>query len=208
MEQTKVTAAYQKLLPVWRAVDLGEVERLETARMQRSKEITSEVDFLKILGYWPATNRHGMDGHPFEFPNCVVQLKTMSPLFRAVEDLVIENLTSAVIVYWATRSAAALLPNGATFPRLLKQTSCVSVFSEDDDAMTAEWCFLVERCFGEVYCACFHKVAYKFAQQPLPLHGRRQLLKGHCRFVEFSLKRTSVCLAEVPILDINAIMAK
>ncbi len=144
MEQIKVTAAFERLLPRWKAVDLQETERLKNARMQRTEEIASEVDFLKILGHWPAINRYGMGGLPFELPNCVVQLHTIFPLFRAVEDLVIESLTSAVLVYWSTSSATQLLPSGATFRSLLKEGSCVSIFSEDDDLTTEEWCFLVE----------------------------------------------------------------
>ncbi|MBX9689453.1 MAG: hypothetical protein K2X27_22275, partial [Candidatus Obscuribacterales bacterium] len=65
------------------------------------------------------------------------------PFFRKVEERVIYQSISPVLVYWSTRDAKWLLPESSKFRTLSRDAFSISIFSEDRSDKQDEFCFLV-----------------------------------------------------------------
>jgi diguanylate cyclase (GGDEF)-like protein len=62
---------------------------------------------------------------------------------RKVERAAISE-RSPIIVYWSSRNSKWLLPDGAGKRQLMRDSFCISVFSEERDDKQEEFCFLIE----------------------------------------------------------------
>ncbi len=76
-------------------------------------------------------------------------LSSLSPdaflgFLRSVEQLVLDEQLNPIVVYWSSQQAKRLLPKGQRYRELMRDTFCVSVFSEERADAADEWCFLVE----------------------------------------------------------------
>lgn len=63
---------------------------------------------------------------------------------RNLEQLILDRQLNPIVVYWSSQQAKRLLPKGQRYRELMRDTFCVSVFSEDRREPPDEWCFLVE----------------------------------------------------------------
>lgn len=61
---------------------------------------------------------------------------------RGVEQLILSQQITPVVVYWSSQQAKRLVPKGERHRELLKQCFCIKVFSEDRREPPDEWCFL------------------------------------------------------------------
>lgn len=64
--------------------------------------------------------------------------------FRRIEDTVISQGLSPVLVYWCSRDAKWLLPVGEQYRKLSRDAHCLSIFSEEHSERQDEFCFLVQ----------------------------------------------------------------
>jgi diguanylate cyclase (GGDEF)-like protein len=78
----------------------------------------------------------------------LLPLSNLSPeefleFFRKAEDIVIGKGASPIVVYWSTRLVERLLPSDEKYRELVKESFCVSQFSENKSNKQDELCFLI-----------------------------------------------------------------
>ena len=81
---------------------------------------------------------------PGALPLSILPPDLFLPFIREMERLSLSEKLAPVIVYWSRQSAARLLPMGKSFGTLLRESTCVSCFSEDRPEAPDEWCVLME----------------------------------------------------------------
>src|SRR5262249_51572959 len=64
--------------------------------------------------------------------------------WRQVENVVVEQRLSPIVVYWSTRDAQVLLPEGQKYRELARDAFCLSVFSERMADRPEEVCLIVD----------------------------------------------------------------
>ncbi|MBX9877722.1 MAG: diguanylate cyclase [Candidatus Obscuribacterales bacterium] len=62
---------------------------------------------------------------------------------QKIEQLTLDEKLTPVIVYWSSRDANRLLPSEQKYRELMREAFHLSLFSEDLQDATDEWCFLV-----------------------------------------------------------------
>ena len=77
-------------------------------------------------------------------PLSILAPDSFLPFIRELEKLSLDQKLAPVIVYWSRQSAARLLPGGRYFGTLLRESTCVSCFSEERQDSPDEWCVLME----------------------------------------------------------------
>lgn len=77
-------------------------------------------------------------------PLSILPPDSFLPFIRELEKLSLDQKLAPVIVYWSRQSAARLLPGGRYFGTLLRESTCVSCFSEERQDSPDEWCVLME----------------------------------------------------------------
>ncbi len=77
-------------------------------------------------------------------PLSILPPDSFLPFIRELEKFSLEQKLAPVIVYWSRQSAARLLPGGRYFGTLLRESTCVSCFSEERQDSPDEWCVLME----------------------------------------------------------------
>ncbi len=77
-------------------------------------------------------------------PLSILPPESFLPFIRELERLSLDQKLAPVIVYWSRQSAARLLPRGKDFGTLLRESTCVSCFSEERQDAPDEWCVLME----------------------------------------------------------------
>jgi len=63
---------------------------------------------------------------------------------RRIEQLIIDERLSPVLVYWSSQQAKRLLPSNQRYRELMRDCFCISVFSEERPEPPDEWCFVLE----------------------------------------------------------------
>ncbi len=81
---------------------------------------------------------------PGALPLSILPPESFLPFIRELERHSLEQKLAPVIVYWSRQSAARLLPRGKDFGTLLRESTCVSCFSEERQDAPDEWCVLME----------------------------------------------------------------
>ena len=77
-------------------------------------------------------------------PLSILPPQTFMPFIRLVERLTVDERLSPVIVYWSRKSVSRLLPPGRDYGTLVRESTFVGYFSEEQLDPPDEWCFLVE----------------------------------------------------------------
>jgi diguanylate cyclase (GGDEF)-like protein len=81
---------------------------------------------------------------PAALPLSILSLDAALPFIRRAEDLILRENLAPVMVYWAKSTASKILPAGPRFRQMMRDCTCVSFFSEEQDDPPDEWCFLLE----------------------------------------------------------------
>lgn len=147
MDPKIVLQAFKRLLPVWQSKDLTESNRLEDARVNLGTLSSLDTHVQTIRSLWPV-NKTGAElltgDYDYSLPLCSVGHSLFLPFLRSVEQLMIDERLSPILVYWSRQTAARFLPSGQRFRELMRDAFCLSIFSEDREDPPDEWCFLVE----------------------------------------------------------------
>jgi hypothetical protein len=147
MSPIVVRQAFDRLLPIWKLVDLAECERLEESRVAVGQRGSLDSHVQKVLSFWPESS-----ASEYNSPNSVSQTLPIRNLssasfrsfLRKIEALIIAERFAPVIVYWSSHTVASLLPSGQVFRELLRDCISLSLFSEDNPDSPNEWAFAME----------------------------------------------------------------
>jgi len=81
---------------------------------------------------------------PRTLPTTLATSEHFLPFIRLVEKLALESKACPVLVYWSRHSAAKLIPHGSRYRQLMRDTFCVSIFSEERGDPPEEWIVLLD----------------------------------------------------------------
>jgi len=81
---------------------------------------------------------------PRKLPTISATPEHFIPFIRLVEKLALENEARPVLVYWSRHSAAKLIPAGPRYRQLMRDSLCVSIFSEEKGDPPEEWIVLLD----------------------------------------------------------------
>jgi hypothetical protein len=135
-----------RMMIALRVINAREAARLEDSRKHIDGEQleTKSVLRRKICSLWPVLQKPLTGEVPNILPPASLSPPQFLPFIREVENIILNEGISPVIVYWARNDAAHLLPDNPCFDELFKAADCVSIFSEQCEKPPNEWLFVVE----------------------------------------------------------------
>lgn len=81
---------------------------------------------------------------PGALPLSIIDPRRFLPFLRTVEQLAMDEGLNPLLVYWSCQSAGRLLPKGPKFRDLMRESECVSIYSEERNDPPDEWGFILE----------------------------------------------------------------
>jgi len=145
MDPRIVRQAFKQLLPIWQHSDLAECLRLEDAIIVAAEPGTVQPLAQRIQGAWPvkAVQSGAAD---YSLPLGRLSAQNLVTFLRAAEQLVLEVKLAPLVVYWSSKTAATIVPDGTIFRKLLRDALCVSIFFNQEEDAPEEVCFWMEAC--------------------------------------------------------------
>lgn len=154
MDPGVVRRTIAHLMPIWECVDTAEANRLSDALGSSGPPSTKAELAKKLRNRWPGTSQYEINSDLFDhnLALAVLSPNAFLPWLRfAEEEMLDEGSIAGSIIYWSRTFAGGLLPGGVKYRELIRDSYCVSIFSEnrsdfDEWAVVAETmslCFIV-----------------------------------------------------------------